>query len=162
MVAARIALRPLAVFNKIGNPIAQEDDDEREYRTLVPLIDGYVVADAAMILAMIYSRSYSKDDAEADAVYRLQSILEAFVANARISTADCAEARAHIAALSARGHLLPQPFGVRRRGDEKSCAPRYQHHQERKLSGLHVWESSMDDERAAALASPSPRTSRCL
>jgi hypothetical protein len=94
------ALGPLTKLDERGNAIDEPNDDERAYHIMSPLIGGYVVADAAMLLVMLYGRGNSECEEEADAVYRLASILEAFVANARISTVACAKWRAYIAAYS--------------------------------------------------------------
>jgi hypothetical protein len=85
--------------DRAGNPIDRTDDDQWAFRILKPLIGNYTVADAAMLLAALYAHGSTADEFECDAAFRLRSVLEAFVGQARISTATCAETRAYIAAM---------------------------------------------------------------
>jgi hypothetical protein len=50
-----------------------------------------------MLLVALYAWGTTADEVQCDSMYWLQPVLEAFVGQARISSANCAEVRAYVA-----------------------------------------------------------------
>ena len=70
------------------------------FRVLEPFLASFTVADAGLLLNMIYAfwglqRNARDSDVDGEALGRIQSLLEDFLADGHASTPQCTEVRAH-------------------------------------------------------------------
>ena len=101
------------------NP-APEDEMFHCYRALVPFLGDFTVADAALLLPMLYAASDcdlrdpgSDEDLYFEARGRIRDLVEDFISDAAASTPACVSARAYILNLPADNkYCHPSEFNV--------------------------------------------------
>jgi hypothetical protein len=95
------AVVPTVKLHEDGRVDYGAKDDQKTFEALRPLLGSYTVADAGLLLQMIYAagglvRDPPENDVESWAMGAVHIMLEDFLAEARASSPECVEVRARI------------------------------------------------------------------